>query len=175
MVANLVATHMRTCYSATQNPEYLRSGYSSEPIIAEAAVQQLPVFHIQRDRSVVLDILKDNFRTGLLGRERWDSSWVLMEAYDRAVERDHPYPINSRSCYYSQGCNLTTFFEELFYPHIAEMILESVPDNIKSNTIPNVFRERKVCVLHVLMNFGRLGTTNCARLALVRWVNRGVT
>jgi hypothetical protein len=144
MVANLVATHMRTCYSATQNPEYLRSGYSSEPIIAEAAVQQLPVFHIQRDRSVVLDILKDNFRTGLLGRERWDSSWVRMEAYDRAVERDHPYP--SRSCYYSQGCNLTTFFEELFYPHIAEMILESVPDNIKSNTTFRMYFASAKCV-----------------------------
>ena len=37
----LVESHMRTVYSIPTHHEYLRSGYSSEPILAEAAASQL--------------------------------------------------------------------------------------------------------------------------------------
>ena len=35
--ADLVATHMRYAYSVPQHREYLRSGYSSEPLLAEVS------------------------------------------------------------------------------------------------------------------------------------------
>jgi hypothetical protein len=156
MTADLVASHMRTSYSVPNNREYLRSGYSSEPIIAEAAAQQLHEFRKQQGRSVVLDILKDNFRTGLLsGGEMGElmGRVLIMEAYDRAVERDHPHRIDSGDCYYSQGCYLTTFIEELFCPDIAAQILQSVPDNIKSDTtFRAAFKGAKVRFTH----FGKM-------------------
>ena len=39
--AGLVESHMRVAYSIPDHREYLRSGYPSEPLLAEAAAQQL--------------------------------------------------------------------------------------------------------------------------------------
>jgi len=156
MAADLVASHMRTAYSVPKNREYLRSGYSSEPIMAEGAAQQLREFRLQQGRSVVLDILKDNFRTGLLnGGEMGELMGrdIITEAYDRAVEKDHPHTFDSGRCYYSQGCYLTSLIEELFCPEIALQILNSIPDNVKSETtFQQAFRGAKVRFTH----FGKM-------------------
>lgn len=42
--ANMVASHMRIVYSVPASREYLRSGYPSEPILAEAAMRQMHYF-----------------------------------------------------------------------------------------------------------------------------------
>jgi hypothetical protein len=42
--AELVASHMRICYSVPRSREYMHSGYPSEPILAEAAAQQMYAF-----------------------------------------------------------------------------------------------------------------------------------
>jgi len=39
--AGLVESHMRIAYSIPNDREYLRSGYPSEPLLAEAAARQL--------------------------------------------------------------------------------------------------------------------------------------
>lgn len=38
--ANLVASHMRLAYSVPSHRQYFRSGYSSEPILAEVSILQ---------------------------------------------------------------------------------------------------------------------------------------
>src|ERR1700676_2496250 len=88
--AELVASHMRICYSVPKSREYMRSGYPSEPILAEAAAQQMYAFR-KRDPRAILDILKDNMEGGLLDRgERGElvGRELLMSAYDRAIERE---------------------------------------------------------------------------------------
>lgn len=45
--ANLVASHMRIAYSVPKSREYIRSGYSSEPILAEAAAQLMRKFRLE--------------------------------------------------------------------------------------------------------------------------------
>jgi hypothetical protein len=55
------------------------------------------------------------------------------------------------------GCYLTTFIEELFCPHIAERILQAIPDNIKSPTTFRVaFAGAKVRFTH----FGKMAATS---------------
>ncbi|OCH84589.1 hypothetical protein OBBRIDRAFT_808130, partial [Obba rivulosa] len=44
-LAEMVASHMRMVYSVPQHREYMRSGYSSDPILAEAAAQEISVLN----------------------------------------------------------------------------------------------------------------------------------
>ena len=63
--ADLVAGHMRICYSVPQSREYMYSGYPSEPILAEAAAQQMYSFR-KHDPRAILNILRDDMESGLL-------------------------------------------------------------------------------------------------------------
>ena len=124
--------------------------------MAESAAQQLREFRLQQGRSVVLDILKDNFRTGLLSSGEMGELMghdIITEAYDRAVEKDHPHTFDSGRCYYSQGCYFTSLIEEPFCPEIALQVLDSIPDNVKSKTtLQQAFRGAKVRFTH----FGKM-------------------
>ncbi len=51
--ASLVESHMRIAYSIPNHREYLRSGYPSEPLLAEAAAQQLWTWRKQNPFMVV--------------------------------------------------------------------------------------------------------------------------
>jgi hypothetical protein len=63
MEASLVASHMRTAFSVPKDLLYLRSGYPSEPIIAEAACRQLASWSQQRP-SALLEILNEHLTSG---------------------------------------------------------------------------------------------------------------
>lgn len=52
--AALVAGHMRVVYSIPAHREFTKSGYPSEPPLAEAAAQ---IMHEERDRAVVYSCL----------------------------------------------------------------------------------------------------------------------
>jgi hypothetical protein len=131
--------------------------------LSSQRLQQLYEFHKQQGHSVILNILKDNFQTGLLsGREMGElmGCVLVMEAYDHAVEWDHPHGIDSADCYHSQGCYLTTFIEEIFCPDIAEEILESVPNNIKSDTtFQATFKGAQVRFTHFVKMADDTGTS----------------
>ncbi|KAF8592712.1 hypothetical protein K439DRAFT_1656117 [Ramaria rubella] len=126
--SNLIASHMRMAYSFPK--DHVHSGYSSEPILCEAAAQQLYIFR-QNSKSADIDILKENLQNGLLDlgeRGELVARAIITSAYDRAVERDHPPKIGDTP-FYSQGCSVITFIQELFSEEYAEEILDSVPDN----------------------------------------------
>jgi hypothetical protein len=178
--AELVAAHMRLAYSIPQTRESVRSGYSSEPVLAEAAAQQMRVFR-SHDPNAILDILCENTKSGLLDRgERGElvARELLTSAYDRAVERefndlvteDSSASTSLRIPFYSRGVSLITFIEELFAPPFVESILDSVPNNVPSGIkFRKAFEEAKIRFTH----FGRMGddtgtTTAAVRAALIR-------
>ncbi|CCM00470.1 uncharacterized protein FIBRA_02503 [Fibroporia radiculosa] len=88
----LVASHMRMAYSMQRNCEYMRSGYPSEPHLAEAAAQQLAISR-KGFGYPLTGILRDNLDGGLIDlRERGEVVWraLLTMAYDSAAESEQP-------------------------------------------------------------------------------------
>ena len=80
--------------SVPQHREYIRSGYSSEPIIAEAATRQMLAFRrgTRNGNNPTLNTLAQQMDEGLFDRGELGEltgRLLLMAAYDRAVEREH--------------------------------------------------------------------------------------
>ncbi|EMD31840.1 hypothetical protein CERSUDRAFT_127211 [Gelatoporia subvermispora B] len=156
-LANMVASHMKMVYSVPQHREYMRSGYSSEPILAEAAAQELRVLRTSGvDGDITLpqivasaidnDLCSVGERGEVVGRT------LVTLAYERAVESE------SRSLdgsvHYSAGCSLIGFIKELFPEKFAEEILDSHPDNAGTKqTMRDAFKDAHVRFTH----FARLG------------------
>lgn len=182
----LVASHMRTAFSVPQTREYIRSGYPSEPLLAEAAAQQMHVFR-SYDPDFTLDVLMDNLTSGLLDKgERGElvARELLTSAYDRAIEREFQNPslttshssVTSGSSsrkqipLYSKGVSLITFIEELFVDHYAEEILDSTPNNVTDDTpFREAFSKAKVRFTHFGKMADESGTTSdAAWTALIR-------
>ncbi|OCH87738.1 hypothetical protein OBBRIDRAFT_805843 [Obba rivulosa] len=146
-LAEMVANHMRMVYSVPQHREYMRSGYSSEPILAEAAAQELSVLNTSQS-TVANDLCSVGERGEVVGRT------LLTLAYDRAVEKAHLASSSDGPVNYSAGCSLVQFIEELFTEENAEKILDSHPDNARTNvTMREAFKKAHVRFTH----FGRLG------------------
>ncbi len=80
--AKLVASHMRVVYSIPKHREYMRSGYPSEPLLAEAAAQVM-YEQPQETRNAFLDCLQNDF---ISERERGQSivRYLSICGYDRA-------------------------------------------------------------------------------------------
>jgi hypothetical protein len=95
-VAELVASHMRITYSVPKDRGYVRSGYPSEPLLPEAAAQQMHEFERARsrpDENMMAEMLQSEFHSGLLDQgQRGEVVFrlLLSSAYRRAVLHDHP-------------------------------------------------------------------------------------
>ncbi|KAF8573296.1 hypothetical protein K439DRAFT_1375811, partial [Ramaria rubella] len=166
--AELVASHMRIVYSIPQNRAYLRSGYPSEPIVSEAAAQQLHSFR-QRAPFPLMDILKENIQSGLLDRgQRGElvARALVMSAYDRAVEVDHPSPTKGKPPLYSKGCSVITFIKELFSEAYANEILNSVPDNVRGGVkLKDAFKNARIRFTHFVKMVDDTSTSTAAMFA----------
>jgi len=135
--AKLVAGHMRIVFSVPRDREYLRSGYSSEPLLAEAAARQIDEFQMlaeNPDTSLMANILMSEFSSGLPDQgQRGEVVFrqLVSEAYRRAVRNDYPNDLQHN---FSSGRKLITFIKTLFSDDCAKRVLNSVPDNVKSST-----------------------------------------
>ncbi|KAF9503396.1 hypothetical protein BS47DRAFT_1356260, partial [Hydnum rufescens UP504] len=122
----LVAGHMRVAFSVPKECEYIRSGYPSEPLLAEAASRQMDEFQQRASNpsiNVMAQILQSEFNSGILDQgQRGEVVFrlLLSEAYRRAVREDHP---DESSRNFSKGCKLTTFIGELFSASFGDQIL----------------------------------------------------
>ena len=65
--AKLVTTHMHVAYSMPKSREYLHSGYPSEPLLAEAAAQQMRCFR-EKDPDTIVQILNQTLGQHLLDK-----------------------------------------------------------------------------------------------------------
>lgn len=160
--AALVASHMRIAYSAPHPREYIRSGYPSEPVLAEAAAQHM---HAHPDDFSALRILEDNIQGGLIDKgERGElvARLLVTLALDRAINKRHKP--DSESVIHSRGVPVIDFIRELFGDR-AEAILKSVPDNTRSNvTFKDAFEGAWIRFTH----FGKMGDATGATLAAAR-------
>ena len=131
-LVDMVAGHMRTVYSVPDHRQYFRSGYPSEPILAEAAARQIASFQNKTHGSKFSmgSILQARFREGLISLgERGEVVMrvLLMEAYMRAVQTDHH---SDNPPTFSKGCKLITFLKELLAEGYIKKVLEGLPDNL---------------------------------------------
>jgi hypothetical protein len=88
---DLISSHLRTVVSVPQNREYIRAGYPSEPILAEAAARQLN-YWAKLDRNPMLRILKDDLAHDLLDRGEIGEvvgRSLLIAAHDQATIASH--------------------------------------------------------------------------------------
>ncbi|KAF8576190.1 hypothetical protein K439DRAFT_1664731 [Ramaria rubella] len=155
--AELVASHMRIVYSIPQNRAYLRSGYPSEPIFPTACALSAHGY------------LKENIQSGLLDRgQRGElvARALVMSAYDRAVEVDHPSPTKGKPPLYSKGCSVITFIKELFSEAYANEILNSVPDNVRGGVkLKDAFKNARIRFTHFVKMVDDTSTSTAAMFA----------
>jgi hypothetical protein len=162
---------MRIAFSVTKDHGYLRSGYPSEPLLAEAAARQMHEFQKHTsDPNLMARLLKSEFESGLLDQGQRGEVVVrqlVSEAFRRGVLNDYP---DDSQPHFSNGCKLTTFVKQFFSEEYASQILESVPDNLQSSTtFADAFKDAIVRFTH----FGRMAddtgtTTDAMWLAFVR-------
>lgn len=131
-VMELIESHMRTVFSVPRGREYFRSGYPSEPILVEAAAQQLHYWRTTEIERVdpALTILTENLNHDLLSRGELGEAtgrMLLIRARDAAAVCEAS---NSDSVVFSNAVLLTTFIKKLFGENLAEEILKSCPDNL---------------------------------------------
>lgn len=168
--AQLIASHMRIAYSVPAHREYFRSGYPSEPILAEvcepahplvleiiyigvliifasdfkAAARQLNVWRTGKPMPF-LHILHEHMRSGLLDRgERGElvARMLVTEAYDRAVLAEEG-PSN-----FSRGCSVVGWIKKLFQENVASAILNSRPADCKGEPFKDVFKDARLRFTH---------------------------
>jgi hypothetical protein len=169
--AELVASHMRIAFSVSKDCGYLRSGYPSEPLLAEAAARQMHEFQKRTsDPNLMARLFKSEFESGLLDQGQRGEVVVrqlVSEAFRRGVLNDYP---NDSQPHFSKGCKLTTFVKQLFSEEYANQILKSVPDNLQSSiTFADAFEDAIVRFTH----FGKMAddtgtTTDAMWVAFVR-------
>jgi hypothetical protein len=169
--AGLVESHMRFAYSIPDHREYLRSGYPSEPLLAEAAAQQLWTWRSQ-NRFVVTDTLTSMVKTGLLDRGELGEltgRQLLLDAYHRAVEKEQCDRPENTPPNFSAGCRLITFIETLYNEEWVTTVLDSTPDNVKGIPFREAFKDALICFTH----FGKMAddtgvTSSAAWVAFIR-------
>ena len=143
----LVESHMQFTYSVPDHREYLRSGYPSEPLLAEAAAQQLWMWRTQNP-FIVVETLTNILETGLLDHGELGEltgRQLLLDAYHRAVEleqRDRPEKTPPN---FSAGCHLITFIEVLYTNELADMVLDSTPDDSEGISFREAFKDTLIC------------------------------
>jgi hypothetical protein len=179
-VADQVASNMRVAFYVPQRRDFVVSDYSSEPLLAEAAAQQMHVFRFH-DPDAILKIITNHTKSGLLDKGKCGelvARLLLTFAYDRAIEKEFKdlspdstgMGKSSALPFFSRGVSLITFIKELFVPHVAEEILNSFPNNLQnSESFGDAFKEAKVRFTHFGKMVDDMGTTSNATWgALVR-------
>ena len=132
---DLVASHMRTVYSIPRDRECIRSGYSSEPILAAAAARIMDGWAAREESgpNPSVMILRDNLEHNLLDVGEVGETvarLILTTARDRAKGTT----TDQADGRYTPFCGLVgvnDFVSALFSKDRAEEVLESVPDNIR--------------------------------------------
>jgi hypothetical protein len=124
--AELVKTYMRNVFNIPENREFMWSGYSSEPILAEAAARLLNDSQgiIQR----APDILESALNCGLLARgERGElvARTLFTVAHDRAIMQE--YGVARSEPRFHRPLRLLAFLENLLAPDIWAIVREARP------------------------------------------------
>ncbi|KAG6824344.1 hypothetical protein H0H92_007152, partial [Tricholoma furcatifolium] len=145
----LVASSLRTVYSVPPHRQYLRGGYPSEPLLAEAASQKLhQVFKQSASTSgteLELEELKNIYKTRLPGLlNKWLASGLISKgergelvarllltlAHDLAVLN----MLEPSIVKFSRKIPVVDFLSALISPQYVGQVLNATPCNLKSDT-----------------------------------------
>lgn len=141
----LITRNMRLAYSLTTKRDFFCSGYSSEPILAEAAAQCIQIKR-QSDPTFIVKTLQEIMSSGIVDfgrRGAMVGRVLLMQAYDAAVTMEQPQYQN-----FSAGCSVTSFIKALFAPSRVEVVLNSVPANGSGKTFAETFATARIRFTH---------------------------
>ncbi|KAJ2935542.1 hypothetical protein H1R20_g1554, partial [Candolleomyces eurysporus] len=158
MIKEMVGSHMRTVYSAPRSREYMHSGYPSEPILAEAAME---ILHRNQSGTLggrVVDAAAQLFISlnngpskGAIDMGRQGETVgraILLRAYMGAVQESHD---SKTGIDWSMGCSLVSFLKHLTADGFHRTLLECKPDNIvdsHSQTLEMAFANAWVRFTH---------------------------
>ncbi|KAH8109129.1 hypothetical protein DFH11DRAFT_1515959, partial [Phellopilus nigrolimitatus] len=143
-IVKLVQSHMAIAFSIPQHCETIRTGYPSEPILAEAAARQMRILRSRGGSNSPSRLLQKFLDTGVIDKgERGELVARLIftlayddaaEAYERDTSENLNKPVDESSKYpfYSRGVPLKYFIRALFGDEHAEHIFKSHPDNVKN-------------------------------------------
>ncbi|KAI0919151.1 hypothetical protein AcV5_002142 [Taiwanofungus camphoratus] len=149
----LVEGNMRIAYSVPVHREYLRSGSPSEPILAEAAAQEMAVI-AESEADAAAKLLTGYTQDGLVNKgDRGElvMRLLLTLAYDDAVRkccaRDGILP------FYSRRVPVVDFLEALISDGFIENVLDSKADNDGGDkTLREAFKDAYVRFTHFAQN-----------------------
>ncbi|KAK0184282.1 hypothetical protein F5146DRAFT_938672 [Armillaria mellea] len=164
----MVTGHMRIVFSVPSHREYMKSGYPSEPILAEAAaisIYEECVSMAKVIAGLVRDYLIDTGERGALV-----ARLLLTLAWDAAIHNlmstgQFPklqVPREHRHAVYSRPIRLTEFLIALLPREYMDQILQSTPDNqLGGKTFGEAFEHGYVYFTH----FGRAGSSEAINSA----------
>ena len=143
--ATLVAGHMHVAYCVPTHREYLRSGASSEPILAEAAARIMAsdAWKATDTATVLLQYLSSGLITRgehgeLVGR------LLLIQAFDTAAKKlSDLKPVE-----FNHGIPVKDFLKALFSANFIDLVLDARPDNISGPSLGQAFDNAVVYFTH---------------------------
>ena len=153
----LVAWHMRLAYVVPENREFIHSGYSSEPILAEAAARLLnrEVYSVYPIRPFIAskgpEILYAAYRANLLARdERAETvARLLMTiAHDSVIMKENP-PFVAAAVFH-WPIHLLDFLRHLFHEKYHDVVLDTKPvmAGTNSKTLREAFENAYISFSH---------------------------
>ncbi|KAI5117184.1 hypothetical protein M0805_008163 [Coniferiporia weirii] len=146
----LVQNHMAMAYSVPAHREVLKAGYPSEPILAEAAAQQMCAMR-SKVNAESLSALLEFMDNGLIDKgERGElvARLIFILAYDKAVEMYYGTQQETQPIY-SRAVPVNYFIRALFGGKNAENIFKSLPDNVVTGvTFEQAFADAWVRFTH---------------------------
>ncbi|KAH9481110.1 hypothetical protein JR316_0005630 [Psilocybe cubensis] len=170
LVDSMVAHHMRTAFSVPTNGMPMFSGYPSEPVLAEAAldtIQMTTSASCPEPMARLYNELSDDAKEALDVRQQGENvaKIILLRAYMAAVqaesanEQHESYP-------WRNGCSLITFLKQLTATVYHSTVLESRPDTkVDRQCLGEAFKNAWVRFTH----FAR-GTDDAAVTTSMAWV-----
>ncbi len=161
--AELVAGHMRVVYSVPAHREFMKSGFPSEPLLAEAAAQLM-----QDHAPNVLRVFRECLKNGLIGRgDRGEliSRHFLTSGFDKTRHWEGGDEI------FSKPVRLLDYLKCLFGESNYEKNIKNCkPDNVvDGEDLETAFKDAYVYFTHfVRAKDGSVVTDRCALAALCR-------
>ena len=175
LASTMVASHLRTVYCVPPSRAYMHTGYPSEPVLAEAALEFVDDMTRKQTKEyiepdIMLELYRDldNTTPGAIDKgERGENigKMILLRAYIAAVKQS-----SQTVDLWSKGCSLLDFLTELTGEEYRNKVMTAVPDNIVSTaTLQSRFDKSWVRFTH----FARAAddsamTSSMAWIAFVR-------
>ncbi|PSR72358.1 hypothetical protein PHLCEN_2v11764 [Hermanssonia centrifuga] len=156
----LVEGHMRIAYSVPIHRQYIRSGYPSEPILAEAAAHEM-----NSETQPIINVLSNSIDNGLIdkgNRGELVARLILTQAYDKAIQTSYPQPWK-----YSRGVTVVAFLTALISEKYIEDVLNCAPDGGRT-PLKKAFKNAYIRFTHFAQNGKNKVDTDAALAGIVR-------